>query len=441
MNKKEVGEIRRRFKLERNNISHIYGCYVNSAKEIVSYIDESVAMLTQEETEKYLSLLRKSLSGTLGRNLMSLSFATKQVMDSDEVRLLSALRKSELSDAALRDEFYKCIIDAVTPDESGYVILLAFDIYDVPHYGKDGSPDDNDRDVFKYMVCCLCPVKTGKAQFGYSPDDKRFQNFPGGQLVAAPELGFMYPSFDERSANIYNALFYSRNVNEDHQDFIDAVFKTQVPMPAGAQQETFIDVMTGTLDKECSLSLMQGVHTELMERISVHKESRDPEPLSISPEDMAEILENHGVSAEQAEEIAQDFLKARGYDSLSLSERGGNGSVASFRFVPVQDGALRVDDYISVSVALDDGSIYSYDATRYSDDVPKLDWSCDEETARGSLPDNVSVIGSRKVIVQRPGGEYMACYEFDCTGSEGESLRIYADGSDGRQCRIQLEGV
>ena len=153
------------------------------------------------------------------------------------------------------------------------------------------------------------------------------------------------------------------------------------------------------------------------------------------------LVGSGSISAEQAEEIAQDFLKARGYDSLSLSERGGNGSVASFRFVPVQDGALRVDDYISVSVALDDGSIYSYDATRYSDDVPKLDWSCDEETARGSLPDNVSVIGSRKVIVQRPGGEYMACYEFDCTGSEGESLRIYADGSDGRQCRIQLEGV
>lgn len=153
------------------------------------------------------------------------------------------------------------------------------------------------------------------------------------------------------------------------------------------------------------------------------------------------LVGSGSISAEQAGEIAQDFLKARGYDSLSLSERGGNGSVASFRFVPVQDGALRVDDYISVSVALDDGSIYSYDATRYSDDVPKLDWSCDEETARGSLPDNVSVIGSRKVIVQRPGGEYMACYEFDCTGSEGESLRIYADGSDGRQCRIQLEGV
>ena len=104
-------------------------------------------------------------------------------------------------------------------------------------------------------------------------------------------------------------------MNEDHQDFIDAVFKTQVPMPAGAQQETFIDVMTGTLDKECSLSLMQGVHTELMERISVHKESRDPEPLSISPEDMAEILEIHGVSTEQAEAFEEKCREEFGEDA------------------------------------------------------------------------------------------------------------------------------
>ena len=135
-------------------------------------------------------------------------------------------------------------------------------------------------------------------------------------------------------------------------------------------------------------------------------------------------------------------VSSRGLESLSQSRLVGSGSISAEQAEePVQDGALRIDDYISVSVALDDGSIYSYDATRYSDDAPEIDWSCDEETARGSLPDNVSVSGSRKVIVQRPGGEYMACYEFDCTGSEGESLRIYADGSDGRQCRIQLEGV
>ena len=71
---------------------------------------------------------------------------------------------------------------------------------------------------------------------------------------------------------------------------------------------------------------MQGVHTELMERISVHKESRDPEPLSISPEDMAEILENHGVSAEQAEaEFLTDEYFEAWYQSLcdALSQYEG----------------------------------------------------------------------------------------------------------------------
>ena len=59
MNKKELGEIKRRIKLDRSSITHIYGCYVNGAREIISYIDESLGLLTKEETEQYLALLKK----------------------------------------------------------------------------------------------------------------------------------------------------------------------------------------------------------------------------------------------------------------------------------------------------------------------------------------------------------------------------------------------
>ena len=110
MNQKELNEIRRRIKPERSSIDHIYGCYVNSNREIISYIDESLGLLSKEETEKYLAIMKKTLSGSLGRNLMDLSFATKQVVDSDEHRLLSALRRTELKDALLREEFFKCCI-------------------------------------------------------------------------------------------------------------------------------------------------------------------------------------------------------------------------------------------------------------------------------------------------------------------------------------------
>ena len=316
MNQKELNEIRRRIKPERNSINHIYGCYVNSSsREIISYIDESLGLLTREEVEKYLSIMKKTLSGTLGRNLVDISFATKQVMDSDEHRLLSALRRTELRDPVLRDEFFKCIIDAVDMGEDNYLILTAFDAYDVPHYGKDGNDDDSRGEVFKYILCCLCPVKTGKVQLGYDPEEKRFHNSLINQIVASPELGFMFPSFDDRCANIYSTLFYSRNTGEIHQDFIDAVFKTQVPMSAVQQRDSFTAVLTESAEKPLSYDVAQSVHEQLSDRIAVHKESKDPEPLTISRDELGDILENSGLDAEQTESFCRNIDKQFGEDA------------------------------------------------------------------------------------------------------------------------------
>ncbi len=314
MNQKELNEIRRRIKPERSSISHIYGCYVNSAKEIIASFEESVGMLSKEEQEKYLALLKKSLSGSLGRNLMNLSFATRQVMDSEEHRLLSALRKTELKDALLREEFYKAIIQSLDMQEENYLILLAFDAYDVPHYGKDGAEDDS-REVYKYILCSICPVKSGKAQLGYDAEEKRFHHAAMGQIVSAPELGFLFPSFDERSANIYSTLFYSRSSEEIHPDFIDAVFRTQVPMSAGRQRDTFTELLAEAGEKSLSFDMVQSVQEQLNERIAAHKESKDPEPLSISTREMGDILENSGMSPEQTERFCQSCEEQFGEDA------------------------------------------------------------------------------------------------------------------------------
>lgn len=300
MNSKELGEIRRRIRPERSSIHHIYGCYVNGAGEIISYVDESMGLMTKEESEEYLALLRKSLSGTLGRSLMEISFATKQVMDSDEHRLLSALRRTRLEDAALRDEFYKCVISALDMDDSNYLILLANDCYDVPHRGKDGQYIEDGDNVFSYILCSICPVKSGKAALGFSSDENRFHSCAVNQLVSAPELGFMFPAFDDRSANIYAALFYSRSAEVIHSDFIDAVFKTEVPMSPVRQREAFSSALSSALEQDCSYDVIRSVHEQLSERIELHRESKDPEQLRISVDEVADILESSGMSTERA---------------------------------------------------------------------------------------------------------------------------------------------
>ena len=105
MNQKEVSELRRRWRVDKNAVSRIYGCYVNSNKEIVSNLDESLGTMPEEEAEKYLGLLKKSLSGALGKNLIDIVFSTQQVMDSEEHKLLSALRSSALKDGQTRETF------------------------------------------------------------------------------------------------------------------------------------------------------------------------------------------------------------------------------------------------------------------------------------------------------------------------------------------------
>lgn len=315
MNQKELRELRRRFRPEHNNIREIYGCYVNSAGEIVSSFEESMGLLGQNEREKYLALLKKTLSGALGKNLLDVAFETRQVAEGEEHKLLAALRRTELRDAALREAFFQSVIGALDRDAGNALILLACDVYDVPHYGKDGQRDGEPGEQYRYLVCAVCPVKDGKAALGYVPEEKRFQSAAAGQLVGAPELGFLYPAFDDRAANIYNALFYTRDLSDDHKAFVEAVFRADAPLPAGQEKALFGELLSETFAQHCPFELVQSVHEQLAERLSLHKESKDPETLTLSGEELGEILLNSGAQPEQAEAFRRHCRESLGEDA------------------------------------------------------------------------------------------------------------------------------
>lgn len=316
MNQKELSELRRRWCPEKSAVSRIYGCFVNGSHEIISDLDESLGMMPQEEAEKYLGLLKKALSGTLGKNLIDIVFSTEQVMGSAEHRLLSALRSSALKDSEARQAFYRKVIDTLDMGDANYLILLAHDAYDVPRRGKDDEVQaDTSDEVFSYIVCCICPVKEGKVELGYFPGDNEF-HCATGQTVSAPELGFLFPAFDDRAANIYNALFYSRKPGELHQEFIDAVFKVEPPMSAAEQREAFEAALAEGLEDACSIEVVQAVHEQLLERITQHKESKSPEPLTVSTGEIERILIDAGVSEERVAAFCKECGERFGENAL-----------------------------------------------------------------------------------------------------------------------------
>lgn len=315
MNTKEIGEIRRRVRRDRSNMTAIYGCYVNDNKEIISKFRQSTGMMPENEAEKYFGILKRSLSGSLGKNLIDITFKTSQVADSPEHKLLIDLRNTELKNEEVLDQFYSKVIETVNL-ESNYLILIGCDTYDVPFKSRDDEMQaDNSSEIYKYLLCAICPVKQTKANLHYVPEEKEFHD--GGMLniVSAPELGFLFPAFDNRATNIYNALYYTHSTKESHEAFVEAVFNTPIPKPASEQKKTFEALLTTTLDDDCSMEVVQTVHDQLRQCIEMHKESKVPEPLLVSKQQVQEVLTSCGVSEEHMAKFNVEYDEAFGYDA------------------------------------------------------------------------------------------------------------------------------
>ena len=315
MNDKEIGEIRRHLRRDRSNMTTIYGCYVNAQKEIISEFSQSLGIMPENESEKYFALLKRTLSGTLGKNLIDISFKTSQVACSPEHQLLMDLRQTRLKDDELRRGFYQKIIDSVSFEDS-YLILLGCDSYDVPFKSKDDSTQaDQSEEVYTYLVCAICPVKQTKPNLHYVAEEKLFHDGAMAQMVSATQLGFLFPAFDNRATNIYNALFYSRDIKDGHDTFIETIFNTAVPKPAAEQKQSFEALLSASLDDECGMEVVQEVHNQLRQRIEMHKESKVPEPLMISKEDVKQVLKDCGVSEAHMAKFSVDYDEAFGFEA------------------------------------------------------------------------------------------------------------------------------
>ncbi|MBQ9847959.1 MAG: DUF4317 domain-containing protein [Clostridia bacterium] len=309
MNDREIATIRRRMRPEKNNVGRIRGCYVNDNHTIISEFDQMLGMISDNEAEEILSLLRRTLSGTIGRNLIDISFSNQQVLDSDEHRLLSSLRNSSLSDSDAVKAFFEKTIASLEL-EGSYFILIANDKYDIFTYNEDGEKNDS-SEMFSYILCAVCPIKAAKPSLGYNLSENKFKNIIRDSMISAPEIGFMFPAFDSNSANIYNALFYTRDVSLSHESFTKAIFNTEMPLPATEQTESIAGILNSTVAEGCSLELVQAVQGQLLELAADHKANKEEEPLMLSSKDMGSLLRFGGVNEETvsafSEKIEEDL--------------------------------------------------------------------------------------------------------------------------------------
>ena len=318
MNSRDINEIRRRLTPDNSNLTCIRGCYVSSKKEIVSLFRLPPVSLPPEECERYLSIFKKTLSGVPDKNLIDIEFANEDVGTSDEHKLLTALKDSALADDDMAQVFFRRIIDSMQTEEA-CLILLAHDAYDIPFRNTNGErSDDISGEMFRYILCAVCPVKLSKPGLAYSAGDNLFHPEEPNWVVGAPEVGFMFPAFEERAANIYNALCYTRDTAQSHEGFVNAVFGAKPPMAAAEQKEAFNEILQDTLAEECSLEVMQSVHEQLCEQIAEQKHDRQAPPVKVTAPQIRQALEVCGVPEDRVSAFEQRYQEQFG-GSLDVS--------------------------------------------------------------------------------------------------------------------------
>ncbi len=313
MIKSEVNEIKRLYTPSNCSITRICGCYVDGEKNKKTELKEAFLSLPEEEIFKYFELLRKTLSGTLGKNLLNLDIPIAREQEGETQEFLLRLHNSKLKDDALLEEFYDRIIGSY--DFVGnYLILVIHDTYDVPGKASDGiTMDDASDSVFEYILCCICPVNLSKPGLSYIAETNEFHNRVRDWVVEMPETGFLFPSFNDRCADIHNTLYYSKDTEELHPEFVEGILGCTLPLTAGSQKETFQALIEETLGEDVDYEVVKNIHENLAEMIEEHKEI--PEPLVLDKKQVKNLFEKSGVNEDKLTDFEQLYDAAAGEDT------------------------------------------------------------------------------------------------------------------------------
>ena len=309
MNKKEVNEIKRRFKKDSCNFDKMVGCYVDANKEMVLTFKETFLNLEDEEFHKYLEIANKSLSGTIGNNLLELPFNPASEIEGSGHDLLMRLRETRLQDEKLLIEYYNRIIESY--DYVGnFLILLYHDTYDVPMKTSDELTLDESEEVYDYIICAICPVQLSKAGLGYREAENRIGARDRDWVVGPVDTAFTFPCFTERSTDLHACLAYTKNTKEPHVEFWENCIGCGTKKTSTQKKNAFNNMLDQALGEETDETLEKklDIQQNLSDFITVETERLgEDEPIILEPQDVANILTDSGLSDMKVEKIQANF--------------------------------------------------------------------------------------------------------------------------------------
>lgn len=343
MDKKDISELRRRLTKNKCSFTRMSGCYVSSNKDILLHINETFLNLEDDEFEKYLAIAKKVFSGTLRNNLLHLEFPLEEEIPGGKQQFLMGLKESKLKNEGLLDTYYQLIIDNY--DYAGnYLILFFHDVYDVIRKTKDNFALDESEDIYEYLICAICPVELTKPGLGYLEDENRIGPRNRDWVVGAPDAGFVFPAFTDRSTDIHSVLYYTKKPLEAHRELMESVLGCPAKATGAEHKNTFQSIIKTAVNDS---SLEDEIYGGIQESLSLIAEQQAE--LSDSKDDLViltndtvrGILEENDLPEEIASKIEASYEESFSTDQPVVDLLIDKKIIAENNKLKVQKGLMK----------------------------------------------------------------------------------------------------
>ncbi len=312
MNKKDVLELKKRYKKESCTIRRMAGCYVDANRHKVLKLNEDFLNMKEEEFFKFMEIAKKTLTGTIGNNILELDFPSEEEAPDGKQQFLYGLRASALDNEDLLDRLYDLIIDGYNY-VGNYLILVYHDVYDIMDKTSDNMKTGESEEVYEYLLVSICPVALSKAGLGYRADENRIGARIRDWVVGVPDIGFLFPAFDDRSADIHRVDYFVRDAKDSHAEFIEDVLGCGPKRTAFEQRKVFSSIVKRAYgaDDEQGEEALIGIQESLNNRIETEDAMGNAEAMSVVLDagTIDEVLDENGIEGEPARIIKEVVLE------------------------------------------------------------------------------------------------------------------------------------
>lgn len=305
MNKKELADIRKEFKLDNGmiKIQEIYSVYLKKDNVQIDYEPvihsefDYFDRMDMDKKELFLGNFKKVLTGALDTKIFELDFQNIEEEDNTQKFLTNAL-KSNTKDEI--ESYINKIIEKITANykyETDVVVTFIKSEYWLGSSHKNIDADESINDAmqtFNFILASVNKIDVPKRTLKFDYTDKEFKANSALDSVInlnAPLEGFMFPTLTSGYSDFNKVLYYASKPKELNSSFIEDVLNCGFKFTAEDEKNCFGDILKSIIGDKIKPELMQDIYANIHELAEQVEDGENP---ILGIVDVKNILKNCG---------------------------------------------------------------------------------------------------------------------------------------------------